>query len=333
MRKIALFTVGLALLGSTASASAQNAKSGAPRPGYIGIRYDEERFFPAPPTSRGQVLVKDVSKGSPAEKAGLKAGDEILRINGMSAANGKFEAVARTLTEGDTVKLRIKRDDKEREYTVIAAARPAGHAGRLGSETIIFSEDSVRVLMRGIMDSAMVRLDSIKFPHFRFERGDSGNINIRIERFNNGHGDTLIFGRPDTAEMRKLRERFETRAPGEIWRHFEGELGPGMIFKSIELGARSIAGAEFTTLDPAMKPYFGTDRGLLTLRVVPETPAARAGLMAGDVVVKANDRAVNTISDLRSLIVARQETIKLEVLRKGETKTLEIQTQRIRSED
>ena len=317
MRKIALLTVGVALM-SAATASAQTKS--ATKPGYIGVRYDAEVFYPAPAGDRTPVVVKDVSKGSPAEKAGLKSGDEILRINGMSPANGKFAAVARTLTEGDTVTLRIKRDGKEREYTVIAAARPSTYVSMGGDRSVIFSTDSVRRIMRLYLDSARVALDSLKLPRV-FVEGDSNNFNIRIMR-GALPGDTLLFGK-DSMVIRHFREGM----PGvDVLRHFEGEFGPGHVFRSVELGNRSIAGAEFTDFDAAaMKSIFGVDHGLLTVRVAPETPAARAGLIAGDVVLKANNRAVTRVADLRSILIAQPETLKLEVLRKGERKTLEIQ--------
>ena len=270
-------------------------------------------------------MVREVSKGSPAEKAGLRAGDEILRINGLSATNGKFAAVARTLTEGDTVKLRIKRDGKERDYTVVAAAPPAGHAAMLRDRTWVFSADSVRDLMKMYFDSARVHLDSLKLPRIWVHPGDS-SFDIRIERFGRLMPfDTIAFKR-DSLVTRHFREL----TPGERF-HFE-EFGPAPIIRSIEIGSRAVAGAEFTDLDPGMKTYFGTDRGLLTLRVVPETPAARAGLQAGDVIVKANDRLVNTVADLRRILVEKPEMLKLEVLRNRETRTVEVPMMRKRSD-
>jgi membrane-associated protease RseP (regulator of RpoE activity) len=326
MRKAPWLLLGLALLAATTDAAAQD-KPSTPRPGYIGIRFQEHSYVIAGrDNDPSSVIVKDVSQDSPAEKAGLRAGDEILRINGMSVANGKFSAVARTLTEGDTVRLRIKRDNRERDYTVVAAARPAGYHTLLGDRTIVFSADSVRGLMKMYLDSARLHLDSLKFPRIFVTPGDSA-FDIRIERFRGMPGDTLSFHR-DSTLLNELHGRIRV-APGEdMFRHFEGELGPGMIFRSFELGIRSIAGAEFTALEPAMKTYFGTDRGLLTLRVAPETPAARAGLQPGDVVQKANGRDVTDIGALRSLLFDDPDTVELEVLRKGETKKLEIQTRR-----
>lgn len=335
MRKTTWLMLGLALLAGTADASAQEItiRKATSSGGYLGIRFTEKSVVDggAPERNRSSIIVQDVSKDSPAAKAGLRAGDELLRINGLSVANGKFAAVARTLTEGDTVRLRVKRDGSERDFTVIAAARPAGYYSMPGERTIVFSADSVRGLMRMYLDSARIHLDSMKLPRILVHPGDS-SFDIRIERFGNLPFDTLIFRR-DSATMREWRERIRVMPGDEMFNRIEGEMGPGVIFRSMELGSRSIAGAEFTDLDPAMKTYFGTDRGLLTLRVAPETPAARAGLQPGDIVLKANGREVTSVGALRSLLFDERATLKLEVLRKGETKTMEIQTRPRKSED
>jgi S1-C subfamily serine protease len=99
-----------------------------------------------------------------------------------------------------------------------------------------------------------------------------------------------------------------------------------MIFRSMELGARAIGGAELTEMDPSLAAYFNVDRGVLTLHVVPETPADRAGLQAGDVIVKAKDRPVYRVSDLRAIVASNPDGVKLEVLRKGQKQTLELKT-------
>jgi membrane-associated protease RseP (regulator of RpoE activity) len=333
MRKTIGLMFGLALLGSAAHASAQDTKVAGARPGYIGVRYDDTYEIMMPASRRSEkVVVKDISRDSPAEKAGLKAGDEILSINGLSAANGKFSAVARTLIEGDTVKLRVKRDNVVRDFTLVAAKRPAGsYTTMLGDRTYVFSADSVRGLARMWMDSALMQLDSMKLPRIYVHPGDS-SFEVRIEKFRGMPFDTLAFRR-DTSGWREMRKHWEAGPPSDVLRRMEGDLAPGVIFRSMELGNRSIAGAEFTDLDPAMKTYFGTDRGLLTLRVAPETPAARAGLQPGDIVLKANDREVTRVGTLRTMLFDERETIKLEVLRKGEKKTLEIKTRSKGSDD
>jgi S1-C subfamily serine protease len=71
-----------------------------------------------------------------------------------------------------------------------------------------------------------------------------------------------------------------------------------------------------------MGEYFGVSRGLLVLRVGAGTPAARAGLRGGDVIVAAGDREVDSIRDLRDAITRAvnedDHTLPLSVIRKKE---------------
>lgn len=78
--------------------------------------------------SRGVRLLA-VTPGSGAEKAGLKAGDLVLSINGKSmAAEGKklpphrMKEVMRTLRAGDEVKVEYERDGRARSTTVVTQA-------------------------------------------------------------------------------------------------------------------------------------------------------------------------------------------------------------------
>lgn len=316
MQKFTWLVLAAALLGSAAEAGAQEKSQTAP-PGFLGIRYDESLTVVNGRRDPSKVVVRDVSKDSPAERAGIRAGDEIVRINGLDARNGKFSAIARTLVEGDTVRLRVKRGDSERDYTIVAAARPQNYGILLDRYRI--SPDSLRERVRIYLDSARIQLDSLKLPGVWVTPSDSA-FEFRIEKLGPMFGDSAFF-RTDSGGVYTFR-----LGPGNEMMKFEGEFGPGMIIRSMELGRRSVAGAEFTELDPAMRPYFKTDRGVLTLRVVDGTPAAKAGLQPGDVIVKANDQTINSVAELRRILLARPDRVKLEILRQGATRTLELQT-------
>ena len=299
--------------------------------GYLGIRYEEEVVRNGTNTSE-RIVVREVSKDSPAEEAGIKAGDELIRVNGLTTGNGKFNAIARTLEEGDTVRLRVKRDGREQEFAVVAAKRPASLGAFGEAREIIISGDSIRGLMRKYLDTARVHLDSLRLPSGRIRviPGDS-MFDVRITPYGNLMHDSLIWKNRDSTFI-----RFFKSAPGEglsrIERHFEfdGEAGPGAIFHSFELGARAIGGAEFSEMTPEMAQYFNNQRGLLTLRVVPETPADRAGLQSGDVILKAKDRPVQKVSDLRAIIAGNPDGVTLQISRKGKLQTLEFMARRTR---
>jgi membrane-associated protease RseP (regulator of RpoE activity) len=324
--KRAIITGAIVLaLAATANADAQVVYRRSAPTAYLGISFGEivERTADS---KKESIKVQEISKDSPAEKAGMKVGDEILRVNGMAATNGKFGALASTLAVGDTVKLRIARGGSERDITIVAAPRPAGYGS--AQREIIVSGDSVRRRMRDYLDSARVHLDGLNLPSIRVIPGDSTTFDVRISPYRGMMPDSIFLKR-DSAMVRLFRSRpGEGLLPPDVIWESDGELGPGRIFHSMELGRRSIAGAEFNEMDAALAEYFNGQRGLLTLRVVPETPAERAGLQAGDVVLKANDRAVKSVQELRSIIATNPDGVKLEVSRKGKTRTVEIKTKR-----
>jgi C-terminal processing protease CtpA/Prc len=83
------------------------------------------------------------------------------------------------------------------------------------------------------------------------------------------------------------------------------------------MGARAVGGAELTELNPGLGEYFGTDDGVLVVRVPEGTPADDAGLQAGDVIIGADGRDITSIEELRRAVLrAPERTVNLEIMRK-----------------
>jgi S1-C subfamily serine protease len=74
----------------------------------------------------GSVVIEDTVPGSPAEKAGLKAGDVIVKINDhkvkeKDATNDDVNEMAKEIFKhepGTKIKITVKRDNKEKQIEV-----------------------------------------------------------------------------------------------------------------------------------------------------------------------------------------------------------------------
>lgn len=70
------------------------------------------------------VLIRSVSKGSPAEKAGLKAGDVIVRVNEKGVDSpADIAAIIRQRGDRKTINVVIMREKREMPFTVTLGAR------------------------------------------------------------------------------------------------------------------------------------------------------------------------------------------------------------------
>jgi hypothetical protein len=86
-----------------------------------------------------------------------------------------------------------------------------------------------------------------------------------------------------------------------------------------------VAGARLTPLNAGLAEYFGTPRGVLVVEVAEGTPAAEAGLRAGDVLLKVGGVEVDDLDPLRRAIAgAREEQVPITVWRKGRRAELKL---------
>lgn len=314
MNRCLLTLLGAALLmGGAGRAGAQEAS------GWIGISWGAEvRLNPA----RAQdvtLFVRNVHPESPAARAGVLTGDTILRVNGKSATGEILGELNRAVSPGEKVRLRLGRG-RTRDITVTAATRPAAPVvvdarGNL----IVMSDEMMRRRVRSFMETAV----RVTEPGARDEVLRRDTV-VTYRRLLPSTRDTV----PPAPDRRVWGSFERTLAPGEVARarmpqifhsrvQTEGDGPAGFrILEMIQMGNSAIAGAQMTTLDPALAEYFKARSGVLVTHVLQGTPADRAGLRPGDVVSAVNGRAVDNVAELRSAIATARARVTLSVTRK-----------------
>lgn len=94
--------------------------------GYFGFspQVATSGFFLDPTVER--ITIAEVVPGSPAQRAGLRAGDEVVEVEGKSVAGMKARRVRELATRnvGESLRLALRRDGGRLEITMTAVARP-----------------------------------------------------------------------------------------------------------------------------------------------------------------------------------------------------------------
>ena len=93
-----------------------------------------------------------------------------------------------------------------------------------------------------------------------------------------------------------------------------------------------IVGFEGEALNPQLAEFFGVKEGVLVRSVYPKTPAERAGLKAGDVVVKVNGTPVTTTREITGLVrLNRRKAMSFTVVRNKKEMSLNVEIAEDRS--
>jgi len=205
------------------------------------------------------VGVTEVVKDSPAEKAGLRKDDVILRFDGESVTSvRKLTRLVSESAPDHTVRLTISRGGSEQELSATLSKHDFGG------------------LMRARVGEDVLRNMGKEFP--RIEMGP--------------FGDNL------------------------------GKLGDGNFV--FAFGNRRI-GVSTQTLTKQLADYFGVSGGVLVTSVTENSPAAKAGLKAGDVITAIDGEKVSSPGDLVHGI-GRKESgeVSLTVVRDRNTRTVTV---------
>jgi hypothetical protein len=119
------------------------------------------------------------------------------------------------------------------------------------------------------------------------------------------------------AEAARVSAGFQYQAPQPV---VPGVPAEPELFRPLTpylLGSNMVAGAEVIDLRPGLAAYFRVDVGVLVVDVTPGTPAATAGIQAGDVIVNLDRVPVRSVDALRMGISRAGDTLPVTLIRRG----------------
>ncbi len=126
--------------------------------------------------SRG-VLVSDVVKGSPAQKAGIARGDVILDFNGKRISDvGALRNIVAQAAIGSSVAIKVLRADKELSLTVTIAELPANIADFVPS-----SNRDLDLPENALTGISVVDLGTAIAKQLGLDRDEKGVVIVKID--------------------------------------------------------------------------------------------------------------------------------------------------------
>jgi serine protease Do len=162
----------------------------------------------------------------------------------------------------------------------------------------------------------------------RFVRETPPGRTVRLMVFRSGSAQTLTAtvaerkGRAFNIPSPKLGEDIEVRIRKEL----EGLRDVPRVTMSWRAGVLGIEGEALR--GSQLGDYFGVKEGVLVRSVMKDSPAEKAGLKAGDVIVKVDDRAVDEPRDitaaLRSARDASKKTFPVVIVRDKKESTVQV---------
>jgi S1-C subfamily serine protease len=343
-RKIKVMSAVAALSIAVAGAgTAQVANAAAPAAVQGAVQAQDER---------GLIVLRVVADG-PAGQAGLRRGDIVLRLNETEINTlGELQRALQALNAGDEVSLRIQRGDGERTLKVKLGeidgraylgvvtegageqapaqpsmpsqpAQPGGRGQRGEQGPMPFNMQPEFVVSEVVTDSPAAKAGVLKDDLIVAVNGEkfdfSRSLADVIQTFKPGDAVTLTVKRGDETQDIQVTLGSNPQNEGAAY------LG---IRYGMTLGGNALPNMPGNRMPMPMPMPRGDGQGQMPQgmmqvtvgEVTADSPAAKAGLQAGDVISAANGTAIRTPDDLVKRVQAAKpgDKVTLSIVRDGQ---------------
>ncbi len=229
-----------------------------------------------------------VDPGSPADRAGIEPGDLLVGYNGVDLINHDFN-FNEILAPRKHVEVTVRRDGEVRNYALTVAMAPEEVARRRA--------DMGKAFRIGFPGPGVVVADG---------DGDGEGPSVG--------GGTFRAARGALAGGMGGRAGFDNTV---------GALAGQRIFF---LSPNGLFGASLSNVGEDLAKALKIRKGVLVNAVPEGTPAFRAGLRSGDVIVTADDDSVTTLGELRNAVGRRlaDRSVDLQVVRQQKVRKLTV---------
>jgi S1-C subfamily serine protease len=290
--------------------------------GYMGVTFSATMRVDA--TGSGSEVfhfaenptVETVEPGSPAEKAGVAKGDEILLIGGRGVVGRDIE-FTRLLRPGNRLPMRVRRDGDERDVVLLIGSRPPSLDNGcpfLDARIMAAFGDQVSITQSPVAAGGVVRAMPIPsgavIARMPAAPAPDAPTTPRAVR-----GSVTIVAPSPMVPMVPL----PAPTPAEA-RSAEPSV---FVFSGAPSAPVVIAGATIIRTNADLRETFGVKSGVLVLDVARGTPAYNSGLKGGDIIVSAGRGAVTSpLSIQRAIENASGNEVQLRIIRKKKQQSL-----------
>ena len=230
-------------------------------------------------------IVASVDPGSPAERVGLRAGDELVEIGGKRLLHANI-IFADLLKPGEKILVKLRRGNE-----VITLAPKIEPLPQVTVAPCTWVDAGTAYVMAPPTARAEVSPVTGTYA-YSFTTPPRDTIN-RV----------VVSGR---------------RSP-------QGGVAAGSMARLLGSGGNSLAGLELMALNAESGRAFGVEHGLFVNQVLPGTPGREAGQQGGDVLVSADSVDLSSVLSLQRVISrSRDRVVTITLIRRGKTETLKL---------